>query len=126
MVERSQEWFASRISGDMKLQVWQVFNTLNLMDGGATIPFMARYRKEMTGGLDEVMLASIRDKYEGLKELEKRRSFILGSLAELQVLTPELEKEVINASTMVELEDLYLPYKPKRRTRATIAREKGL
>jgi uncharacterized protein len=126
MVERSQEWFASRISGDMKIQVWQVFNTLNLMDGGATIPFMARYRKEMTGGLDEVMLASIRDKYEGLKELEKRRSFILGSLSELQVLTPELEKEVINATTMVELEDLYLPYKPKRRTRATIAREKGL
>lgn len=126
MVERSQEWFASRISGGMNLQVWQVFNTLNLMEGGATIPFMARYRKEMTGGLDEVLLASIRDKYEALKELEKRRSFILSSLTDLQVLTPELEKDVTNASTLVELEDLYLPYKPKRRTKATIAREKGL
>lgn len=126
MVERSQEWFASRISGGMNLQVWQVFNTLNLMEGGATIPFMARYRKEMTGGLDEVLLASIRDKYEALKELEKRRSFILSSLTDLQVLTPELEKDITNASTLVELEDLYLPYKPKRRTKATIAREKGL
>lgn len=126
MAERSQEWFASRISGGMNLQVWQVFNTLNLMEGGATIPFMARYRKEMTGGLDEVLLASIRDKYEDLKELEKRRSFILSSLTDLQVLTPELEKDVTNASTLVELEDLYLPYKPKRRTKATIAREKGL
>ncbi len=125
-MERSKEWFAAQISKTMSLQVWQVFNTINLMDGGATIPFLARYRKEMTGGMDEVVLASVRDNYEGLQELEKRRSFIISSLTELEVLTPELEKEVVNAATLTELEDIYLPYKPKRRTRATIARERDL
>ncbi|MGE5382288.1 MAG: Tex family protein [Omnitrophica WOR_2 bacterium] len=125
-MERSKEWFAGQISKSMNLQVWQVFNTINLMDGGATIPFLARYRKEMTGGLDEVILASVRDNYEGIKELEKRRSFILDSMTELNVLTPELEKEVTFASTLTELEDIYLPFKPKRRTRATIARERDL
>lgn len=125
-MERSKEWFAGQISKSMNLQVWQVFNTINLMDGGATIPFLARYRKEMTGGLDEVILANVRDNYEGLKELEKRRSFIIDSMTELNVLTPELEKEVTFASTLTELEDIYLPYKPKRRTRATIARERDL
>ncbi len=125
-MERSKEWFAAHISKTMSLQVWQVFNTISLMDGGATIPFLARYRKEMTGGMDEVVLASVRDNYEGLQELEKRRSFIISSLTELEVLTPELEKEVVNAATLTELEDIYLPYKPKRRTRATIARERDL
>lgn len=125
-MDRSKEWFAAQISKDHNLQMWQVFNTINLMDGGATIPFLARYRKEMTGGLDEVVLASIRDKYEELQELEKRRSFILSSLQELNVLSPELEKEVTSAVTLTELEDIYLPYKPKRRTRATIARERDL
>lgn len=125
-MERSKEWFASQISKQMNLQVWQVFNTINLMDGGATIPFLARYRKEMTGSMDEVVLASVRDHYESLKELEQRRSFILSSMTELNVLTPELEKEVVNALTLTELEDIYLPYKPKRRTRATIARERDL
>jgi protein Tex len=125
-MERSKEWFAATISKTMSLQVWQVFNTISLMDGGATIPFLARYRKEMTGGMDEVVLASVRDNYEGLQELEKRRSFIISSLTELEVLTPELEKEVVNAATLTELEDIYLPYKPKRRTRATIARERDL
>lgn len=125
-MERSKEWFASQISKQMNLQVWQVFNTINLMDGGATIPFLARYRKEMTGSMDEVVLATVRDQYESLKELEQRRSFILTSMTELEVLTPELEKEVVNALTLTELEDIYLPYKPKRRTRATIARERDL
>lgn len=101
-------------------------NTINLMDGGATIPFLARYRKEMTGGLDEVALASIRDNYLALQELEKRRDFILASMKELNVLTPDLENQVNKAGTLTELEDIYLPYKPKRRTRATIAREHGL
>ncbi len=125
-MERSKEWFASQISKTLQLQMWQVFNTINLMDGGATIPFLARYRKEATGGMDEVMLASVRDRYEDLQELEKRRSFIIQSMTELNVITPELEKEISSATTITELEDIYLPYKPKRRTRATIAREKGL
>lgn len=125
-MERSKDWFAAQISRALNLQAWQVFNTINLMDGGATIPFLARYRKEMTGGMDEVVLASVRDHYEALQELEKRRNFILGSMTELNVLTPELEKEIVAATTLTELEDIYLPFKPKRRTRATIAREHGL
>lgn len=125
-MERSKDWYAAQISRALNLQAWQVFNTINLMDGGATIPFLARYRKEMTGGMDEVVLASVRDHYEALQELEKRRNFILGSMTELNVLTPELEKEIVAATSLTELEDIYLPYKPKRRTRATIAREHGL
>ncbi len=126
MIERSKEWFAGQISKIMNLPLGPVFNTINLMDGGATIPFLARYRKEKTGGMDEVVLAAVRDNYESLQELEKRRNFILGSMAELEVLTPELEKEIVAATTLTELEDIYLPFKPKRRTRATIAREHGL
>lgn len=108
------------------MQPWQVFNTIKLMDGGATIPFMARYRKEMSGSLDEVQLSEIRDRHQQLIEIEKRREYILESIREQEKLTPELEKLIIAARTLTELEDLYLPYKPKRKTRATIAREKGL
>lgn len=108
------------------MQPWQVFNTIKLMDGGATIPFMARYRKEMSGSLDEVQLSEIRDRHQQLIEIEKRREYILESIREQEKLTPELEKRIVAAKTLTELEDLYLPYKPKRKTRATIAREKGL
>lgn len=125
-MERSKDWFAAQISKALGLQAWQVYNTINLMDGGATIPFLARYRKEMTGGMDEVALASVRDSYEALQELEKRRTYIIESMTELNVMTPQLEKEISAATTLTELEDIYLPYKPKRRTRATIAREHGL
>lgn len=114
------------IARELNLQPWQVFNTIKLMEGGATIPFMARYRKEMTGSLDEVQLAAIRDRHQQLMELEKRREYILGSVQEQEKLTPELEKQIREATTLTALEDLYLPYKPKRKTRATIAREKGL
>lgn len=114
------------IARELNLQPWQVFNTIKLMEGGATIPFMARYRKEMTGSLDEVQLAAIRDRHLQLVELEKRREYILGSVQEQENLTPELEKQIREATTLTALEDLYLPYKPKRKTRATIAREKGL
>ncbi|MCO5263851.1 MAG: RNA-binding transcriptional accessory protein, partial [Lentimicrobium sp.] len=114
------------IARELNLQPWQVFNTIKLMEGGATIPFMARYRKEMTGSLDEVQLAAIRDRHQQLLDLEKRREYILGSVQEQEKLTPELEKQIREATTLTELEDLYLPYKPKRKTRATIAREKGL
>jgi uncharacterized protein len=103
-----------------------VQNTINLLETGATIPFIARYRKEMTGSMDEVVIAQIRDRLAQLKELDARRAAILKSLQEQEKLTAELEKAVNGASTMAELEDIYLPYKPKRKTRASIAREKGL
>jgi protein Tex len=96
------------------------------MAGGATIPFIARYRKEMTGELDEVMLAAIRDRNEQLTEIEKRRAFILTSVTEQGKMTQELEQQINEATTLTELEDIYLPFKVKRKTRATIAREKGL
>jgi len=104
----------------------QVINVLDLFDGGATIPFVARYRKEMTGSLDEVVLASIKEEDERFEELEKRKETILKSVGEQNLLTPELQATIENCYQLNELEDIYLPYKPKRRTRATIAREKGL
>jgi uncharacterized protein len=126
MMTDQNNQFAEMIARELNLQPWQVFNTIKLMEGGATIPFMARYRKEMTGSLDEVQLAAIRDRHLQLVELEKRREYILGSVQEQENLTPELEKQIREATTLTALEDLYLPYKPKRKTRATIAREKGL
>jgi uncharacterized protein len=103
-----------------------VFNTLTLLESGATIPFIARYRKEMTGSMDEVMIGRVRDRMIQLKDLDARRETILHSLREQEKLTPELEAAVMKAAAMAELEDIYLPYKPKRKTRASIAREKGL
>ena len=104
----------------------QVKSTLSLMDGGATVPFISRYRKEATGGLDEVQIAKIKDLFERYTELEKRRKAILASLKEQDVLSPELKRKVEEASTSQELEDLYLPYRVKRKTRATKAKELGL
>ncbi len=103
-----------------------VRNTIKLLEEGATIPFIARYRKEMTGSMDEVVIAKIRDRLNQLKDLDARREAILKSLTEQEKLTTELESAINEASTMAELEDIYLPYKPKRKTRASIAREKGL
>lgn len=120
------EVFSEKIAKELNLQPWQVFNTLKLMEGGATIPFIARYRKEMTGTLDEVQLAAIRDRNSELTEMEKRRAYILCSITEQEKMTPELEHQILEATTITELEDIYLPFKPKRKTRATIAREKGL
>ncbi|MDD5486152.1 MAG: Tex-like N-terminal domain-containing protein, partial [Dehalococcoidales bacterium] len=97
-----------------------------LLQDGATIPFIARYRKEKTGSLDEVELAGIRDELSRLEALETRREAVLKSLEEQGVLTDELKGAVLASATMTELEDVYLPYRPKRRTRAAIAREKGL
>ncbi|MEL6252230.1 MAG: Tex family protein [Bacteroidota bacterium] len=114
------------IAREMGLRNGQVSATLNLIQEGATIPFMARYRKEATGSLDELQLAQIRDRVEQLQALDKRRDAILKSLEERELLTDELKEAVKGADTLSELEDIYLPYKPKRRTRATIAREKGL
>lgn len=116
----------SRIASELNLTLNQVKVVVDLLTAGSTIPFIARYRKEMTGTLDEVALASIRDRHEQLIELDKRRDAILKSIEKQQFLTPELEKLIQNAETLTELEDIYLPYKPKRKTRATAAKEKGL
>jgi uncharacterized protein len=114
------------IAKKLGLHEWQVENTLRLLDDGATIPFISRYRKEMTGSLDEVKLMHIKEEYERLKELAKRRESIIKSIEEQEKMTPDLREKIDGALTMAELEDIYLPYKPKRRTRATIAKEKGL
>jgi uncharacterized protein len=114
------------IAKEMSIAAKQVAATVELLDDGATVPFLARYRKEMTGGLDEVVITTIRDRVAQLRELDKRRAAILSSLEEQGKLTDVLQGQVEAAITMTELEDLYLPYRPKRRTRAMIARERGL
>lgn len=118
--------YEHRVAGLLSLSSRQVANTIELLDGGATVPFIARYRKEATGQLDEVQITAIRDTYQKLQELDKRREAILKSIDEQGKLTPELRKKIEAAETLTELEDLYLPYKPKRKTRATIATERGL
>lgn len=114
------------IARKLGLHDWQVENTIRLMDGGATIPFISRYRKEMTGSLDEVQLMHISNEYDRLKELDDRKEAVIKSITEQEKMTEELRKKIDEALTMSELEDIYLPYRPKRRTRATIAKEKGL
>jgi uncharacterized protein len=116
----------SKISKELSLNVRQVEATAALLGEDATVPFIARYRKEATGSLDEVAITSIRDRLEQLADLDKRREAIIQSLTERELLTDELEDQINAAETMAELEDIYLPYRPKRRTRAMIAREKGL
>src|SRR6478609_2411582 len=116
----------SRIATELNLNIHQVEAVVDLLAKGATIPFMARYRKEMTGSLDEVVLAAIRDRHEQLLELDKRKEAILKSIEKQEKLTPALAKAIEEAETMTALEDIYLPYKPKRKTRASIAKEKGL
>jgi len=114
------------IAKKLGLHEWQVENTIRLLDDGATIPFISRYRKEMTGSLDEVKLMHIKEEYERLKDLDARKESVIKSIEEQEKMTPELLQRIKAADTMAELEDIYLPYRPKRRTRATIAREKGL
>lgn len=114
------------IATTLNINSKQVNATLTLLEEGATVPFISRYRKEMTGSLDEVQIAAIRDLAQQLKELDKRKETILKSIAEQGKLTPELEKKINNAETLTVLEDIYLPYKQKRKTRASVAREKGL
>lgn len=116
----------NKIAVEVGCKPEQVKSTLSLMEAGATVPFISRYRKEATGGLDEVQIGKIKDLFERYTELEKRRETILASLKEQDVLTPELKKKVEDATTSQELEDLYLPYRPKRKTRATKAIELGL
>lgn len=118
--------YNSRIASELKLDPTQVKVVIELLTAGSTIPFIARYRKEMTGTLDEVALAAIRDRREQLITLEDRKGAILKSIEKQQLLTPELEKLINDAETLNDLEDIYLPYKPKRKTRASVAKEKGL
>jgi len=115
-----------RVAAELSLSPRQVAGALALFGEGATLPFIARYRKEATGGLDEVQLRDVRDRAQYLAEMEERRTAILESIDEQGKLTPELRKEIEAAETKQALEDLYLPYRPKRRTRATIATERGL
>lgn len=114
------------ITDQFKLQRWQVENTVNLIDEGNTIPFIARYRKEAHGTLDDQTLREISERLEYLRNLDKRREEISSSITAQEKMTPELEAAIENAATLAELEDLYRPYKPKRKTRASVAKEKGL
>ncbi|MGW8222054.1 MAG: Tex family protein [Syntrophobacteria bacterium] len=116
----------AKIAQELELGTQQVLATSALLEEGATIPFVARYRKEATGSLDEVALRTIRDRLHQLQELDKRREAILKSLDERELLTDELREKILSAETLAVVEDIYLPYRPKRRTRATVAREKGL
>ena len=118
--------YAIAIANQLNVNQRQVEKTIELLESGATVPFIARYRKEATGGLNEVQIAAIRDLLLRLKELDKRREAVLQSIEEQGKLNAGLRQQIEAAATMTELEDLYLPYRPKRRTRATIAIEKGL
>lgn len=120
------EEFSRMISDALKLPEHRVQNTLKLLLDGATIPFISRYRKEATGGMDEVQISEINARYEKLCELAKRKETILSTIGELGKLTPELSKRIADCWEGTELEDIYLPYRPKRKTRAEIARQKGL
>ena len=114
------------ISKSLNIPIRNVENSIKLLEEGATIPFISRYRKEVTGGLDEVKIANIKELNEKYTELEKRKEYVLKSISEQEKLTPELEKEITDCWDSTELEDIYLPYKPKRQTRAEIARKNGL
>ena len=118
--------FAHIIATALSLQERAVANTLALLEEGCTIPFISRYRKERTGGLDEVQIAAISDRFDRLQEIQKRKETVVKTITDLGKMTPELEKRIDACWDATELEDIYLPYKPKRRTRAQVAREQGL
>ena len=120
------EIFPKMIATALNIAVRQVENTLSLLNGGATIPFISRYRKEATGGLDEVQIGEIKERYDKLCEVAKRKETILKTIEEQSKLTAELKKRIEACWDSTELEDIYLPYKPKRKTRAEAARQKGL
>lgn len=123
--ENLSRWI-EQITREFSLQHKYVKAVAELLSEGATIPFISRYRKELTGSMDEVMVANVRDRLEQLRELDKRREAIISSIEKQDKLTPELMQKIVVASSLAELEDIYLPYKPKRKTRASVAKEKGL
>src|ERR1700738_2929933 len=116
----------SRLASELAVKPQQVAAAVALLDAGSTVPFIARYRKEATEGLDDAQLRTLEERLGYLRELEERRAAILKSIAEQGKLTPQLQASIGAADTKQRLEDLYLPYKPKRRTKAMIAREAGL
>ena len=120
------ELFHKMISGSLGIPERQISQTLHLLGEGATIPFISRYRKEATGGLDEVQIESIKERHDKLSDIAKRKETILSTITEQGKLTAELEKRINDTWNPTELEDIYLPYKPKRKTRAEAARQKGL
>src|SRR5580692_4240530 len=115
-----------RIAGELAVREGQVTAAVELLDGGATVPFIARYRKEVTGGLDDAQLRTLEERLRYLRELEERRAAILDSIRAQGKLDEALEAQIMAADSKARLEDIYLPYKPKRRTKAQIAREAGL
>ena len=123
--ENISRWI-EQITRELSLQQKNVKAVAELLSEGATIPFISRYRKELTGSMDEVMIANVRDRLEQLRELDKRREAIISSIEKQGKLTPDLMQKIVVAATVSELEDIYLPFKPKRKTRASVAREKGL
>ena len=114
------------ITGELKVQRWQVEAAVKLIDEGCTIPFISRYRKEATGSLNDEQLRALHERLLYLRNLEEKKEQVLGSIEEQGKLTPELKAQILEARTLVVVEDLYRPYRPKRRTRATVAKEKGL
>ncbi|MEQ9230083.1 MAG: Tex-like N-terminal domain-containing protein, partial [Cyclobacteriaceae bacterium] len=118
--------YEGKIAKELGVRNEQVAATIKLLDEGATVPFISRYRKEATGSLDDLQVASIRDRLQQLRDLDARKEAILKSIKEQEKLTPELEAKILGAETMAVLEDLYLPYRPKRKTRASVAKERGL
>ena len=120
------ELFHKMISGLLGIPERQISSTLRLLGEGATIPFISRYRKEVTGGLDEVQIEQIKEQHDKLCDIAKRKETILSTITEQGKLTAELEKRINDTWNPTELEDIYLPYKPKRKTRAEAARQKGL
>ena len=115
-----------RIAEELAVNSNQVTAAVQLLDEGATVPFIARYRKEVTGSLDDSQLRTLNERLTYLRELDDRRATVLKSIDEQRKLTPQLKQQILSAETKTRLEDLYLPYKPKRRTKAQIAREAGL
>lgn len=125
-MEQDLTRWTDQISKELSQSLKHVRAVAELLSEGATIPFISRYRKEMTGSMDEVIIATIRDRIDQLRELDKRREAVISSIEKQGKLTPELMGQVVNAQTLAELEDIYLPYRPKRKTRASVAKEKGL
>ena len=117
---------AALLSAELQLHSGQVARTIALLDEGNTIPFVARYRKEVTGSLDEVQIQAIADRSSALRALHERKADVRRLIDAQGKLTPELTAAILAASTLQEVEDLYLPYRPKRKTRASVARERGL
>ena len=121
-----KEKYIDIISRDLNVTAKQIINTIRLLDEGATIPFISRYRKEATGSLDEIQIAAVKDHLNKLTAIDKRRDSIIKSINNQGKLTEELKERLNKANNLNELEDLYLPYKPKKKTRASVAKDKGL